>query len=243
MDDVRSVLQKADAQLIAVGTLYEADLELQRVSPTLRGKIRAFLENERAALDQLALRVVATAGADASHVHYPLAAWEAGFEPSIDKNMPGVRERRPDVAAVIGRHQPFNVSGLARLRELLQDEKRQAVVPETAPAPPEAAVTEPEPAPAPVPEPPSVAPPRPQQAPSKAGLGAGLTGPLFINGVEYDPVTLKPINPPPAPKRETIYVDWRFTLESGEASARVTLEEIQAAVASAVDEVSAAAGL
>ena len=54
MDDVRSVLKKADAHLLAVGTLFEVDLELQRVSPTLRAKVRSFLETERAALDQLA---------------------------------------------------------------------------------------------------------------------------------------------------------------------------------------------
>ena len=147
MDDVRSVLQKADAQLTMIGTLYEADLELQRTSPTLRAKIRAFLESERAALDQLALRVVAAAGSGETHVHFPMAPWEAGFEASIDKNMPGVREARPEVAATIARHQPYNVPALAQMRELLRDEERQRLTPETKPAPEEAEAPAPEPTP------------------------------------------------------------------------------------------------
>jgi hypothetical protein len=235
MDDLQSVLQKADAQLIAVDTLYGADLELQRSSPTLRGKIRGFLESERAALDHLARQVVAATGSGETHVHYPLAPWEAGFEASIDKNMPGVREARPDIASTIARHQPYSSPGLARLRELLQDEKRQQLTPETKPAPEEAEAPEPAPAPEP---PPTPAPPPPQ-----GGLGAGLTGPMFINGVEYDPVTLKPIHPPPVARRDTIYVDWLFTLDGGPAPALPTLQSIQAAVATAIDEVRGAAGL
>jgi len=233
MDDVQMALQKADGQLAMIGTLCEADLELQRVSPTLRAKINAFLENERLALDHLAVRVMAAGGIGEAHTHYPLAADAPRLEPSFDKNMPGIREARPDVAAVIGRHQPFNDPSLGRLRELLMDVKRQGLKPQTRPAPPDIEDTPP---PA-IQDPPRPVPP----PPPSGGFGGGLTGPLVINGVEHDPVTLRPLNPLPAPRRETIYVAWLF--EGTESPALQTLEAIHAAVLSAIDEVAAAAGL
>jgi len=225
MDDLQASLLKAETQLMAVGTLYEADLELQRVSPSLRGKIKSFLENEREALDLLAQRLVA---ADDVHTHYPMASQATGFDASIDKNMPGVRENRPDVATAVGRHQPFGVDALARLRDLLVDPKLQRLTPRTRPAPPEiTAPTAP------------VEPATPSRPPPSGGTGGGLTGPLFINGVEYDPITLQPLNPLPQPRRETVYVAWQF--EGSEAPALQTLEAIHLAVLAAIAEVSATA--
>ena len=234
MDDVQAVLSKADSQLVAAGTLYVADLELQRVSPTLRGKIKAFLDNEQAALDQLAQRLAA-GGAAPEEARYPLADDAEGFDSAFDQQLPGVREGRPEVAAALARHQPFDVPALGRLRDLVADPKRQRLSPDTRPAPKveaaEETATQAEPA-EPAPAPPHL-PPGP--------FGAGLTGPLVINGAEYDPVTLKPLNPAPEQVRDSIYVAWRF--EGIDEPALQTLEAIQAAVAAAVAEISAAASL
>lgn len=232
MKDVRTVLQKADVQLTMLDTLYDADLDLQRISPTLRFKIKAFLDSERAALDHLAAAIVASCGLAEGHIHFPLAPEAERYDESIDKNMPGVREKRPDLVPVVARHQPFSVPGLAHLRDLLRDENRQKLTPVTEPAPP---VPDPPP---PDPDAPAVAPAPP---PPSGGLGPGLTGPVFINGVEYDPMTMKPINAPPPAKRDTIYVDWRFA--GSETSARTTLEGIKAAVVAAIDDIAAAADL
>lgn len=226
------MLQKADVQLTMLDTLYDADLDLQRISPTLRFKIKAFLDSERSALDHLAAAVVASCGLGEGHIHFPLAPGEDRYDESFDKNMPGVREKRPDLVPVVARHQPFSVPGLADLRDLLRDENRQKLTPVTQPAPPE-----PDPPP-PDPDAPAAAPAPP---PPSGGLGPGLTGPVFINGVEYDPMTMKPINAPPPVKRDTFYVDWRFA--GSETSARATLEGIKAAVVAAIDEVAAAADL
>lgn len=236
MDQVRAVLREVEKQLVAIRTLYEADLELQRVSPTLRAKIKGFLGNQRSALDQLAQGVAAAHGAGGTHTHYPFAGDATAFEPSIDKNMPGVRERRPDVAAAIARHQPFTAPALAKLRDLLNDESQQRLAPETrerpkdidTPAAPAAAAEPAEPNPAPAGPPPG------------AG-GIMLSGGLFINGVEFDPITLQ--RQQEAQRRESpvICVDWRFG--GSDTSALSTLEAINAAVAAAVGEVSATAGL
>jgi hypothetical protein len=232
MDDVETALTRAEAQLPMIRTLYEADLELQRPSPTLRSKVRMFVELERAALDHLAERIVKSGGAGEAHVHYPLAADAPRFEPSIDKNMPGVRAALPEVAAAIGRRQPYIVPGLGRLRHLLLDEKHQRLTPRTEAAPPPSEPAPPEPDPVP-------AAPAPRPPPS-GGTGSGLTGPMFINGIEYDPVTLRRLDAPAAPVRDQVYVEWRF--EGDDVDALNRLDEIHAAVKAAIDEVAATLG-
>ena len=242
MDQVRVVLDEAEKQLVAIGTLYGADLELQRASPTLRGKIKAFLGNQRAALDHLASDVVTTHGAGEAHSHYPFAAEAETFEASIDKNMPGVRERRPDLTAAIARHQPFSVPALARLRDLLNDETQQRLTPETRDKPKDvevaAAADDETEAPAESPAAPA-APPK--AGPANQGGIVGLTGGVFINGVSYDPITLQRQEEARQREATVIYVDWRFG--GSEASALSTLEAINAAVRAAIEEVSATAGL
>lgn len=241
MDEVRTVLAEVDKQLLAIGTLYQADLELQRPSPTLRGKIKGFLGNQRAALDHLAQAVVAAHGAGEVHTHYPFAAEGQAFEASLDRNMPGVREQRPDVAAAIGRHQPFSVPAMARLRDLLNDESQQRLTPETREKAPEAgAPVDPVPEEQPVPEAPAPEPVGRPVPPTNAG-GTGLSGGIFINGVEYDPITLQRHQEAQRQASTVIYVDWRFG--GSDASALSTLEAIDQAVRAAIEEVSAAAGL
>lgn len=237
MDDVQALLQKADKHLGVAATLYEADLELQRVSPTLRGKIKAFLESERAALDNLAQRLRVAGAASDSQARFPLAPDAAAFDAALDEHLPGIREQRPEVTAALARHQPFTVPALGLLGHLAADERCQRLTPDTRPAP---QVDAPPPPPPPPPTEPGPSKPAPAQAPSTAGLGAGLTGPLMINGFEYDPVTLQPLNPTTPPPRETVYVAWLF---HGRDPALPTLEAIQAAVSAAVGDVSEAAGL
>ena len=239
MDQVRTVLDEAEKQLVAIGTLYGADLELQRASPTLRGKIRAFLDNQRAALDHLAHDVVAAHGAGDAHTHYPFAPEADRFEASVDKNMPGVREHRPDIAATIARHQPFSVAALDRLRDLLSDDKRQRLVPETRDKPKEVAPASPEGAAAGGAEQPAPDPEVPPAPPANQGGIVGLTGGVFINGVAYDPITLKRQEEERKQQSAVIYVDWRF--DGSDESALSTLQGIDAAVRAAIDDVSTTA--
>lgn len=236
MDEVRGSLEVAAKHLVAIGTLYEADLDLQRVSPTLRGKIKGFLASQRSALDHLAQQVVAAHGTAGAHTHYPFAPEAAGFEASIDRNMPGVRERRPDLAATIARHQPFAATALGQLRNLLNDESTQRLTPETRERPKDQGPSGPAEREAEGPSGPA-APPAP---PVNAG-GMTLSGGLFINGIEYDSTTLQRQQEAERRASELIYVGWRFG-ESG-TSALADLEAIDAAVRSAVDEVSISAGL
>lgn len=234
MDEVRTVLSKAEAQLTALGTIYDADLELQRLSPTLRGKLNAFLEGQRSALDLLAAKLVVVAGGTAEgNIYYPLAPDPTEFEAYITKHTPGVLANRPDIAEVIARHQPGHVPGLAQLRTLLIDEKQRRLVPETIPVPVDpdaAAATESVPA-APL-------PPMPP-----AAIPAGLSGAVYIDGVAHDPVTLRRLVPLAEAPRDKIYTAWKFAFESGEVSALPVLQAIQSAVAAAIEEISATAGL
>ena len=87
MDDIRAVLQRSDAHLTMIGTLYEADLELQRASPTLRAKIRAFVDSEKTALDQVAQRAMPAAASGEVDVHYPLAPEAETFDAFLDLSL------------------------------------------------------------------------------------------------------------------------------------------------------------
>lgn len=231
MDDVRTALDEAHKQLEAIGTLYDADLELQRASPTLRGKIKGFLANQRTALDDLAAGVVAAAGAGGAHTHYPFAREAEGFDASIDKNMAGVRAARPDVASVISRHQPYSQPALARLRDLLSDPTQQRLVPQTQKRPQPDGVAAPAETSAPAPAP----------VPSPTAGGAVLSGGLFIDGVSYDPTTLHRQQEEQRQASAEVFVEWRF--EGLEDSVLATLQAIDAAVRQAIDEVAATAGL
>lgn len=232
MDDVRTVLHEAEKQLVAIGTLFEADLTLQRASPTLRGKIKGFLANQRAALDHLAEGLVAAHGAAEAHTHYPFARDAEAFEASIDKNMPGVRAARPDVAEVISRHQPFSDPALTELRDLLTDPAQQRLTPETRerPTPDPTAAADP------------ATPPEPAPAAPPINAGGGvLSGGVFINGVSHDPGTLQRQQETQLAESKEIYVDWRFG--ESQISALATLAAIDAAVRAAITDVSAAAGM
>lgn len=237
MPELHDVRRDAEKQLAVIATLYEADLALQRTSPTLRGQISRFLANQRAALDQLAAGVAAPGTAEA-HTHYPFARDEDAFAASLAKNMPGLGEGRPDVVAAIARHQPFSVPALGRLGDLLTDESQQRLSPETRQRPKDAEPAEStspvDLASDPVTEPPPV---------PKANAGGGvLSGGHFINGVPYDPVTLQRQQEEARQRESTeVYVAWRFA--GSEVTALDTLEAIDAAVQAAVAEVSAVAGL
>lgn len=240
MDEVRTALNDAHRQLAAIGTLYEADLDLQRPSPTLRGKIKGFLGSQRAALDHLAEAVVAASGAGGAHTHYPFARETSGFAASIDKNMPGVRAAQPEVAAVIGRHQPCSQPALAVLRDLLTDPTRQRLTPLTRERPQPEATDQPAGTTAAAVEPLAPSPPAPPVYSPTAG-GAVLSGGLFIDGVSFDPTTLLRQQEEERQASKEIYLEWRF--EGSDTSALATLAAIDAAVRSAVDEVAASAGL
>lgn len=233
MDDVVRVLCEADKQLVAIGTLYEADLELQRVSPTLRGKMKGFLLNQRAALDHLAESVVAAPVMVGEEIHYPFASESDGFDASIDKNMPGVRAARPEVAAVVAAHQPFSVPALAHLRHLLTDQFALKLLPELEERPADAAAS-PEAAEAPV-EVPVV------RDPATTAGGVTLSGGHYINGVSLDPITLQREQAARQRQSQEVYLAWRFT--GRDTTALADLAAIDAAVRAVLVDVAAAAGL
>jgi len=141
---------------------------------------------------------------------------------------------------VIAGHQPFSVPALALLRDLLMDESQQrltALTKEKARAQGGEAA-----APSADEQPVAEAPPAgtPQPPPTNAG-GIGLTGGLFIDGVEYDPITLKRQQEAQREASNLVYVAWTFT--GRDDSVLTTLQAIDGAVRTALNDVAAAGGL
>jgi hypothetical protein len=83
------------------------------------------LEQQRSALDYLAVEITTRHGTPKGRIYYPLAQSDSNFPTEIDNKMPGVRESRPDIADVIKRWQPYNpsVEWLRQLNSLAREQK------------------------------------------------------------------------------------------------------------------------
>ncbi len=109
MEEIGASLSKAERDLAGLRPLYEKDLQAKAVSADLRVEIKTILENQRSPLDYLARELVTRFGnATPGHkVYYPSCAQQTDFPSQINGRMPGVKDKRPDIAAAIERHQPF----------------------------------------------------------------------------------------------------------------------------------------
>ena len=227
MADIEAVQDLATECLAEVEGLYEDALHAKSVPTRLQALIKNVLENERSALEYLALAIVDAHGTTIGNVYYPLSPSAARFEGSIDSRMPGVRAGRPDIAAEVSKHQPYSHIWLADLRDLTNENKHERLTPQTRD---ETRWIDTNPGGAGI----SFMP----FQPGKGGVSFG--GTVIINGVEVDPNTLKPVGGGPQPHRETIYVDWLFATTG--RSVLQTLKAIDAGVAKAVDEIAKVAG-
>jgi hypothetical protein len=144
--------------------------------------------------------------------------------------MPGVADARPDIAATIERHQPYQPGAgwLGHLVALSNENKHVGYSPQTRD---ETRWVEVQGSSGSVGF-------QPYQK-GKGGIVFG--GQMFMNGVEVDPKTLQPLGGGRKPYVETIYVDWLF--DDPAVSVRTTLESIQSGLVPLVQELLSLAGL
>ena len=225
--DIEALLLEAEAQLAQVRVLYEESLRLQTVSTALRVKVKNVLENQRSALEYLAYAIATAVANPGRSVHYPLAPEITKFDASIDSRMPGVRLARPDVAAAIAMHQPFQPGHqwLSSLRDLTNENKHQRLTPQV----------------------------RAESLHISAGPGGGYVGTPGGTGIglgQGASIILGPGasisfgGPGPILQQNInheVIVDWLF--DPLGVSALATLEEIQRNLRPAIDDVVQIAGL
>jgi hypothetical protein len=133
LGDVEAVLDLADERFLEIGALYQAALDAKSVPPRLQALIKGFLEHQRSALDYVAEAVNHAHGTKPGHkVYWPYAKLASEFTTRFDKNFPGVRSTRPDIATAWESFQPYNpgYAWIKHLMELTNENKHRALTPQ-----------------------------------------------------------------------------------------------------------------
>src|SRR3954447_9221556 len=130
-DDVEALLALADEQMAGIEELYGESLAEKQVSSRLQALIKNVIENYRSALDYVA-NAAAEKYAKPGRVYWPYAPAPSDFPRHFDKNFPGLRNARPEIAAAWERCQPYQTGydWLGALFELAKDNKHRALSPQ-----------------------------------------------------------------------------------------------------------------
>lgn len=229
--EIDALLAEADGQITAVSAMYESSLQKKDVPLPLQAKITGAVVTQRSALEYLATAITERYGKQGRRTYYPYCPDPTKWVGRFEAGMPGVAASCPDIRDAIERHQlfPSKPQWLDHLVKLKNQNHHRQFSPQTrdetrwiemhTPGGGGVGFT-------------------PFQ-PGKGGVAFG--GQVSMGGVPVDPRTLVPLGGGPKPYTETIYVDWLFT-EVG-LSVRGVLNEIQAGVRVAVDDVCHVAGL
>jgi hypothetical protein len=119
LEDIAAVLDDAQEQINALQTFHDEALNKEAVRPRFRARIKSVLEQERSALDYLAVEITKKHGTPKGRIYYPFAQSVQDFPKEMKRKMPGVAAAAPKVATAIEKWQPYQ-SGMDWLRDLNQ---------------------------------------------------------------------------------------------------------------------------
>jgi hypothetical protein len=123
LDDIAAILDDAQEQTKALQALHDEALDKEAARPRFRARVKSVLEQERSALDYLAVEITNRYGAPKGLIYYPLAQNMYDFPAEIEKKMPGVAAAVPKVATAIEKWQPYQPG--VELRDLNQLAREQ----------------------------------------------------------------------------------------------------------------------
>ncbi|MEX1357427.1 MAG: hypothetical protein WD981_02275 [Gaiellaceae bacterium] len=249
MADWNAVLDAAAEELAKIKRLYQEGLSKKTLPPRLPVVVKNILENQRSALDYVAHDLTAKFGSATAKtkVYFPFAPESPKFEASIDRVMPGVRRARPDLAATIERHQPYNRECLKQLQELVNPNKHAGLSPQTRTKTREVTITDRSGGRASISGDVRIGPVGPAGEQGVAfgpggaislGEGGAISfgpGGVSVQGAPIDPATQRPSRGAPVRVTETVWVDWVF--EGTSLSVIETLRSIQDCVTAAITEI------
>ncbi len=139
LDMAEALVSSAKEQLAKVKKEYEVSLAEKTIKPALQVSIKNLLENLRSALDYCAREICETSSASASpvvNVYFPITrrgAKREDFPSLLEKNLPNVRSRRPDLASLLASFQEFASSDndwLPDLATLANENKHDQLTPQ-----------------------------------------------------------------------------------------------------------------
>ena len=132
VDDIQALLTDADNQIEVVKELHDKALIDASVRSQFKTRIKNILENQRSALDYLAVAITKQYGTPKGLLYYPLAQNQDEFPAEMDRKMPGVAAAEPGIAAAIERHQPYHpiMEWLRELNQLTREQKHNQLSPQ-----------------------------------------------------------------------------------------------------------------
>ena len=125
-EDIAALLADAQEHIQdSLPKLHDEALVNANARSRFRARIKSVLEQQRSALDYLAVEITTLYGTPKGLIYYPLAQSDLSFLGEIDNKMPGVRTARPDVADVIKKWQPYKpgIEWLRQLNSLAREQK------------------------------------------------------------------------------------------------------------------------
>jgi hypothetical protein len=125
LEDIAAILDDAREQTTALQELHDEALDKEAARPRFRARVKSVLEQERSALDYLAVEITKKYGTPGGMIYYPLAVDAHNFASEIERKMPRVSATAPSVAAAIERWQPYQpgVDWLRDLNKLAREQK------------------------------------------------------------------------------------------------------------------------
>jgi hypothetical protein len=124
LEDTAALLDDAREQIGALQALHDEALDKEASRPRFRARVKSVLEQERSALDYLAVEITKLHGTPKGMIYYPLAPSMHDFPATMKSKMPGIAAAVPKVAAVIEKWQPYQ-PGVEWLRDLNQLAREQ----------------------------------------------------------------------------------------------------------------------
>ena len=222
---VQILLRKIDEGVASVEAQYKRSLEAKTLSDDLIYDVGRVIQDCQLALDWTAT-AVKNRFASGRDPYFPLVARPEEFDPELDKQITGLRTKRPDVAKAFERHQPYQPGSevLGHLRKLSRVNKHQDFTPQTR--------TE-----------------RLRTRVNVHGVGVAewdtqsvkFAPGVSILGAPIDPATQRPIPHPAVAVAVVRYIDWWFV--DPRVPVLPTLQSLARSVREAVVDIGATAGL
>jgi hypothetical protein len=124
LEDIAAILDDAKEQISALQALHDEALDKEAARPRFRARVKSVLEQERSALDYLAVEITKRHGTTNGLIYFPLAQSAHDFPMEMERKMPGVAAATPKVATAIEKRQPYQ-QGMEWLRDLNQLAREQ----------------------------------------------------------------------------------------------------------------------
>lgn len=134
-NDIDTLISSLKDDYLVIENLYNESLDKKAISPSLQIKIKNYLENARSVFDYCAHDIADIYGITAARIYFPFiekTSNSIGFQGSVGRNLPGLKQLNKAAFDYIQSIQPYNQAyfWLADFVTITNDHKHQGLVPQ-----------------------------------------------------------------------------------------------------------------